>query len=87
MKRLVNAVLIAGLAVPFMAAQDKKVAPKTEKPVPKEAVDPVCGMTVDPKTSDKADYKGQTYYFCSLDDKRAFEKAPEKYLAKDTKKK
>jgi YHS domain-containing protein len=86
MKSLVNAILIAGLAVPFMAAQDTKAAPKTEKVVPKEAVDPVCGMTVDPKTSDKADYKGKTYYFCSLVDKQTFVKAPEKYLAKDTKK-
>ena len=29
-------------------------------------IDPVCGMTVDPKTAEhKAEYKGVTYYFCA----------------------
>ena len=42
--------------------------------------DPVCGMEVDPKTAGgKSDYKGQTYYFCSLGCKKAFDKEPEKY--------
>ncbi|MBU0702428.1 MAG: YHS domain-containing protein [Chloroflexi bacterium] len=43
--------------------------------------DPVCGMTVEPETAaDKAEYKGQTYYFCCPGCKAAFEKNPEKYL-------
>jgi YHS domain-containing protein len=43
--------------------------------------DPVCGMMVDPKTAPaKAEYKGQTYYFCAPGCKAAFEKDPEKYL-------
>lgn len=43
--------------------------------------DPVCGMMVDPETAPaKVEYKGQTYYFCALGCKAAFEKAPEKYL-------
>lgn len=46
-----------------------------------EAVDPVCGMKVDPsKTPYKAVYKGKIYYFCSEQCKRAFEKDPEYYL-------
>jgi Cu+-exporting ATPase len=45
-------------------------------------VDPVCGMTVDPKTADKSVYKGKTYYFCSRSEKQQFDKTPEKYLAK-----
>lgn len=47
------------------------------------AVDPVCGMTVK-KASAKAafDYKGQTYYFCSVGCKDRFAKEPDKYLAK-----
>jgi Cu+-exporting ATPase len=45
-----------------------------------KAVDPVCGMSVDRATAPKADYKGQTYYFCSADDKAKFEKEPTKYL-------
>jgi len=79
--------MIAGLAVPFAVnAQDKKAAPKAaDKAVPKEAIDPVCGMTVDPKTAEKADYKGKTYYFCSADEKQDFVKSPEKYLQKDVK--
>ena len=45
------------------------------------AIDPVCKMTVDPKTAPaKAEYKGKTYYFCAPGCKVAFEKDPEKYL-------
>lgn len=47
------------------------------------AKDPVCGMEVDEKkAAATATYKGQTYYFCAQACKRAFEKDPEKYLAK-----
>ena len=43
--------------------------------------DPVCGMMVDLETtSAKAEYKGQTHYFCCPGCKAAFEKDPEKYL-------
>ncbi len=46
------------------------------------AKDLVCGMDVDEKTAtNKSQYKGQTYYFCSPGCKRSFEKDPEKYLA------
>ena len=45
------------------------------------AIDPVCGMSVDP---DEAEYrsfqKGETYYFCSAGCKEAFEKDPGKYI-------
>jgi len=45
------------------------------------AKDPVCGMTVDEKKAAATYvYKGQTYYFCALGCKKAFEKDPEKYL-------
>jgi len=47
------------------------------------ARDPVCGMEVDEKkAAATATHKGQTYYFCAQACKRAFEKDPEKYLAK-----
>jgi Cu+-exporting ATPase len=45
-------------------------------------IDPVCGMEVDPKTAVSAAYKGETYYFCSADDKAKFEKEPEKFVKK-----
>jgi YHS domain-containing protein len=38
----------------------------------------VC-VTVD-ATTPRADYQGQTYYFCSEDCKSAFLKKPDKYL-------
>ena len=45
------------------------------------AVDPVCGMQVDPQTArQSSEYQGQTYYFCSPGCKRAFEAEPQTYL-------
>ena len=45
--------------------------------------DPVCDMDVTPETAaGKSEYNGQTYYFCSLGCKKAFDKEPEKYLGK-----
>jgi Cu+-exporting ATPase len=54
-----------------------------EKKAAGKVVDPVCGMEVDPKTALSATYKGQTYYFCSADEKAKFEKEPEKYVKKE----
>ncbi len=43
--------------------------------------DPVCNMDVEPNTAaGKSEYKGKTYYFCSLGCKRAFDKEPWKYV-------
>lgn len=43
--------------------------------------DPVCGMEVDPETAAaKAEYKGNTYYFCAPGCKSSFEREPEKYV-------
>jgi YHS domain-containing protein len=48
-----------------------------------EVLDPVCGMMVNPDSAaGEADYRGETYYFCSRGCKVAFEKEPEKYLHK-----
>jgi len=45
------------------------------------AIDPVCNMTVDPKTAPaRSEYKGKTYYFCAPGCKAAFDKDPDKYL-------
>ncbi len=45
--------------------------------------DPVCGMDIDPKTAaGNSEYQGQTYYFCSLGCKKAFDKEPQKYITK-----
>ena len=46
------------------------------------AIDPVCGMTVDPHTTPhKHAYKGRTYYFCAASCRTKFAKEPERYLA------
>ncbi len=43
--------------------------------------DIVCGMMIDPKTAaGKSEYKGQTYYFCSLGCKKEFDAQPEKFV-------
>ena len=45
------------------------------------AIDPVCGMTVEPATAaGQSDYQGKTYYFCSQHCVHAFRADPEKYL-------
>lgn len=45
--------------------------------------DPVCGMEIDEKTAaGKSEYQGQTYYFCSVGCKKAFDKEPQKYVGK-----
>jgi Cu+-exporting ATPase len=45
------------------------------------AIDPVCGMTVDPHTAKhRADYHGHTYYFCAAGCRTKFSANPEKYL-------
>jgi YHS domain-containing protein len=82
----------------FIAAPEKYLTPKAEtKPMggmmgqgmmhakaaaPGQAVDPVCGMSVDKATAKwKTDYKGVPYYFCSEVCQTMFIKEPEKYLA------
>ena len=45
------------------------------------AVDPVCGMTVDPAvTPHRAHHRGQDYFFCNAGCRTKFTTAPEKYL-------
>jgi YHS domain-containing protein len=81
--KLRNLVLAVALVAPFHVgfAQDAK---KTDDKAAKEVKDPVCGMTINPATaSQKSEYKGKTYYFCSLDDKKEFDKAPANYIKTD----
>jgi xanthine dehydrogenase accessory factor len=52
--------------------------------LPAVAEDPVCHMAVDPQTTrHRADFAGVMYYFCNASCKTSFEKAPQKYLAKE----
>ncbi|MBX3553111.1 MAG: YHS domain-containing protein, partial [Pseudolabrys sp.] len=46
-----------------------------------QAIDPVCGMTVDPHTTPhKHSHHGHPYYFCSAGCRTKFAANPEKYL-------
>jgi len=46
------------------------------------AKDPVCGMAVDEATAtEKYEYKGAMYYFCSKGCRLDFQDEPEKYLS------
>ena len=46
------------------------------------AIDPVCGMAVDPaKAAGSADYRGKKYFFCSKHCVSRFRADPEKYAA------
>jgi len=48
----------------------------------KKEVDPVCKMTVDPKSAQwKTEWEGKTYYFCSSGCKQKFGLDPRKYLS------
>ena len=59
---------------PAALADKEADAAKTER-------DPVCGMMVDPHTTDhRADHDGHPYYFCSAGCRTKFVAAPDKYL-------
>ena len=50
-----------------------------------EAIDLVCGMTVEIATAHfVSEYNGQTYYFCAAGCKRSFDKEPGKYIQTET---
>jgi len=75
---------IALLALAEVVAARRK---RGSKPVAVEVspvtfvTDPVCGMTVDPLTSQhKAVHGDQTYWFCSAGCQAEFEKTPDRYL-------
>ena len=45
------------------------------------AIDPVCGMTIDPQgAKNRADHGGRTYYFCCTGCRTKFVADPQKYL-------
>lgn len=49
----------------------------------KMAIDPICGMTVDPdRAAGRHDYKGETYYFCGVSCLARFRADPERALSR-----
>jgi len=61
----------------------------TKKNTTQKVIDPVCGMAVIAGQTDiLTTIKGQTYYFCTEDCRKAFKKNPQKYIdSKPTKRK
>ena len=57
---------------------------KAEKVLTKQTVtDPVCGMRIDPAAAaGKADYKSETFHFCSKNCLETFRREPEKFANK-----
>jgi len=63
-----------------MTEPNKKKEPVDTEAVT-EALDPVCGMTVEIATAHFiSEYNGKTYYFCAAGCKRSFDKEPGKYV-------
>lgn len=55
---------------------------KTAAMAPK-AVDPVCGMQVNPASAaGHTEYAGETYYFCAMGCKRRFDASPEQFASR-----
>jgi YHS domain-containing protein len=80
MRRSILAVtLIIILATTSMTALAQG---QQQKRAPEKAKDPVCGLIVDKDPNLSANYKGETYYFCSKADMEKFKKEPEKYVKK-----
>ena len=63
----------------FTADPERFAAPAVKD---EPATDPVCGMTVDPKSAaGKQDYNGRTYYFCSQHCLTKFNEDPARFAA------
>jgi len=73
------AVIAMGLIVGLMG---NKVEGKAKVLVPpaQQALDPVCGMTVEVGKAAETEYSGETYYFCCSHCQQAFEDSPEEYI-------
>ena len=75
-RRIVSAALI------IMLVTGSVTAFAQAKKAPEKAKDPVCGIMVEKDPNLSANYKGETYYFCSKADMEKFKKEPEKYVRK-----
>lgn len=71
---------------PEPGEQQTASIPEEQPAQPAEAIDPVCGMTVETASArHKSTYNGQTFYFCCPACKREFEKEPERFLVRNGK--
>ena len=73
------AVIAMGLVMGLVGNTIKGKA-KVLVPPAQQALDPVCGMNVEVGKAAKAEYGGETYYFCCSHCQQAFESRPEEYI-------
>ena len=72
------AVIAMGLVMGLVGNMVKGI---TKAPVSsvQQAIDPVCGTSVEAGKAAKAEYSGEMYYFCCSHCQKAFEDTPDKY--------
>ena len=64
-------------------AKRRSGLPEEHSVQPEEALDPICGMTVEVATArHTSEHGGETYYFCCPACKREFDEEPEKHAAR-----
>ena len=73
--------LVAVALIVVLAATSMTVLSQAKK-AQEKAKDPVCGIMVDKDPSLSANYKGETFYFCSKADMEKFRQEPERYVRK-----
>jgi uncharacterized membrane protein YraQ (UPF0718 family) len=73
------AVIVMGLVMGLVGNKVEGKAKVIVSP-PQQALDPVCGMNVEVGKAAKAEYGGETYYFCCSHCQQAFEGSPEEYI-------
>jgi len=68
-------------AVYHLEAHEMEIIMMKQTESVQSAIDPVCGMSVDPKTTEiVAAVEGQQYYFCAEGCRKAFVENPKKFL-------
>jgi YHS domain-containing protein len=73
------AVIIMGRVIGLVGNRFEGKA-KVPGPPTQQALDPVCGMSGEVGKVAKAEYGGQTYYFCCPHCQQAFKDRPEAYM-------
>ena len=73
------AVIVMGLVMGLVANKVEGKAKVIATPA-QSVLDPVCGMSVEVENAAKAEYGGETYYFCCSHCQQAFEHNPEEYM-------
>jgi xanthine dehydrogenase accessory factor len=75
-------IAISILAQIVQRQAEAEAVPAAPLPAATTALDPVCGMTVDPATArHRAEYQGRTFYFCCPGCRAQFMREPGKFLA------